>query len=112
MDLKFKKGDRVRTLTDKDFRGNKVYPIGTEGIIKDVNEVNKLPYIVERVNTYRDGDFWFYNDDMLELVKDKVDKSKVFKLVSDVIAETEGDDELLKDIVYYIECYRKREHLK
>lgn len=112
MDLKFKIGDRVRTLTNEDFRGNTVFPTGTIGIIKEVNRVGKLPYRVET----EDGEFWFYNDDMLELAEDKtkffVNKLKVFKLVGEVIEETEGDDELLKDVVYYIECYRKREHLK
>lgn len=117
MDLKFKKGDIVRTLTDRDYRGNTVFPIGTVGVIAEVNGVGKLPY---RVEIEGDGDFWFYNDDMLEPVetgktkryKFFVNKLKVFKLVGEVIEETEGDDELLKDIVYYIECYRKREHLK
>lgn len=120
MDLKFKKGDMVRTLTDRDYRGNTVFPTGTEGVITEVNGVGKLPYRVEKKDAEGDGDFWFYNDGMLELVEtDKakrykffVNKLKVFKLVGEVIEKTEGDDELLKDVVYYIECYRKREHLK
>lgn len=118
MDFKFKVGDRVRTLTDRDCRGNTVFPTGTEGVITAVNEVGSLPYRVEKKGA--EGDFWFYNDNMLELVEtDKAkryefftNKLKVFKLVGEIIEKTEGDDELLKDIVYYIECYRKREHLK
>lgn len=112
MDFKFKVGDKVRTLYNYDDNGNEVFEIGTEGIITSIIQEVKTdtPYKVEANNN-----FWYYSDDMLELVKDKtdkIDKSKVFKLVSDVIAETEGDNELLKDVVYYIECYRKREHLK
>ena len=115
MDLKFKVGDRVRTLTSVDYGGHKLFSIGTEGKIAEINDnkESKLPY---RVQT-EDGSYW-YNDSMIELVEevDKtkffVNKLKVFKLVGEVIKKTEGDDELLKDIVYYIECYRKREHLK
>lgn len=108
MDLKFKIGDKVKTLVNKDYKDNELFPTGTEGIITSVNPKGKYPYCV---STY-DGNYWYYDEKMIELIKDKVDKSKVFKLVSDVIAETEGDNELLKDVVYYIECYRKREHLK
>jgi len=111
MDLKFEIGDKVRTLVNKDYEGHELFSIGTEGIITDISR-GKYPYEVTKEN----GDFWNYDEDMLELVEDKtkffVNKLKVFKLVGEIIKETEGDDELLKDIVYYIECYRKREHLK
>lgn len=115
MDFRFKVGDRVRTLNNYDGNGNEVFEIGTEGTITHIiQEKTDTPYKVEA-----NGDYWYYSDDMLELIKEKVDKTKffvnklkVFKLVGEVIEKTEGDDELLKDIVYYIECYRKREHLK
>ncbi len=112
MDFKFKVGDKVRTLVNKDYQGNELFPTGTEGVITGINKIGVIyPYCV----TSQDGDFWYYSDDMLELIEDInffVNKLKVFNLVGEVIEKTEGDDELLKDVIYYIECYRKREHLK
>ena len=114
MDLKFKIGDRVRTLVNKDYNDNELFPTGTEGIITSINKNGKYQYCV---TSQDDGYFWYYDEKMIELIEtDKtkffVNKLKVFNLVGEVIEKTEGDDELLKDIVYYIECYRKREHLK
>lgn len=71
MDLKFKIGDRVETIKERDSMGNKLFPIGTKGIITGVTNGDTHPY---RVDAY--GDYWYYSDDMLELAKEETDNKQ------------------------------------
>jgi hypothetical protein len=66
--LRLKVGDRVETIKERDGMGNRLFPIGTTGIISRVTKGDTHPY---RVDAY--GDYWYYSDDMLEPAKEKTD---------------------------------------
>lgn len=63
---KYKVGDVVRTLTDTDMHGNKLFPKGTIGTITNILESeyeSALPYKVAARE-----DWWYYSADMIEPV--------------------------------------------
>ena len=60
-----KVGTKVRTIKDKDFVGEEVFPVGTIGIVEEIREDEILPYII-RAN----HDYWYYSRDMFEVIED------------------------------------------
>ena len=62
--MKYKVGDIVRTITDVDDFGVEAFPAGTIGKITEVSEIQTPPYRVEALR-----DYWWYSEDMLELVE-------------------------------------------
>ncbi|MBO7713937.1 MAG: hypothetical protein J6S85_10235 [Methanobrevibacter sp.] len=58
-----KVGTRVRTTKNEDFESNEVFPIGTIGVIEEINTLRKLPYKISA-----NGDYWFYSRDMFEVI--------------------------------------------
>ena len=63
-DVRFKLGDKVKTLTET-INGCKLFPAGTIGVIKYIDYSQNVPYIVwsEEFN-----DWWYYTGDALELI--------------------------------------------
>lgn len=62
--IRFKLGDKVRTLTET-VNGSRFFPAGTIGVIKYIDNSQKLPYVVwsDEFN-----DWWYYPGDTLELI--------------------------------------------
>ena len=72
--MKYKLGDKVRTISDIDKDGRKLFPVGTVGVIEAISVINavddKYPYRVA-VGGY----CWWYAEDMLEPVQNSDDQS-------------------------------------
>lgn len=64
-DEQIKVGTKVRTIKDKDFAGEEVFPVETIGIVEEIRKGGKLPYII-RANS----DYWYYSRDMFEVIED------------------------------------------
>lgn len=65
--MKFKVGDIVRTVRKCTGAGSTLFPIGTIGTVKEVDDAeDTLPYLV-----YAGEDFFWYQEDMLELYEEK-----------------------------------------
>lgn len=64
-DVDFRIGDKVRTLVEIIKGGPKLFPVGTIGEIKDIDDSQSLPYTVwsDEFN-----DWWYYTGNALELV--------------------------------------------
>ena len=58
-----KVGTRVRTSKNEDFESNEVFPVGTIGVIEEIDTLRKLPYKISA-----NGDYWFYSRDMFEVI--------------------------------------------
>lgn len=68
--LKYKKGDKVQTLSSVDIYGTEVFPAGTVGTIIDIScENSNQPYVVSA-----NGDYWYYAEDRIVLYKEEEKK--------------------------------------
>ena len=66
-DVRFKLDDKVKTLTET-VNGCKLFPAGTIGVIKDIDDSQNLPYTVWS-NEF--NDWWYYSGDALELIDEE-----------------------------------------
>ena len=60
-----KVGTKVRTTKDEDYGGEKVFPIGTIGIVERIDKDDYLPYKIVANNEH-----WYYSRDMFEVMED------------------------------------------
>lgn len=65
--VNFKVGDKVRTLVETD-GGCELFPIGTVGEITSIDNYDRWPY---KVYSEEFDDWWYYTEDMLELVNEE-----------------------------------------
>lgn len=61
--MRFKLGDRVKTTADDN---GDLFPVGTVGVIGDIDAGDPYPYKVIASN-----DYWWYTEDMLEPYEEK-----------------------------------------
>jgi len=66
-DVRFKVGDKVRTLVET-VEGCKLFPVGTIGEITDIDDTQGLPYTVRSEEF---NDWWYYPGDALELIEEE-----------------------------------------
>jgi len=59
-----KVGTVVRTIKDKDFACEKVFPVGTIGIVERIDNGDILPYKIVANN-----DYFYYSRDMFEIIE-------------------------------------------
>ena len=64
--MKFKVGEKVKTLKERDRCGMPLFPVGTIGTITGIYYGSVSPYKVEV-----EGDYWYYSEDMLEKMEEK-----------------------------------------
>jgi len=64
--MKFKVGEKVKTLKECDRCGVPLFPVGTIGTITGIYYGSDSPYKVEA-----EGDYWYYSEDMLEKMEEK-----------------------------------------
>ncbi len=63
-----KVGTRVRTIKDKDNAGTTLFPVGTIGVVKEIDTSTTLPYLIST-----DNDTFYYSRDMFEVIgEDKI----------------------------------------
>lgn len=60
-----KVGTRVRTIKDKDSAGTTLFPVGTIGVVKEIDGSIDLPYLISV-----DNDTFYYSKDMFEVIGD------------------------------------------
>lgn len=60
-----KVGTRVRTIKDKDNAGVTLFPVGTIGVVKEIDTSPTLPYLIST-----DNDTFYYSRDMFEVICD------------------------------------------
>lgn len=60
-----KVGTRVRTIKDKDNAGTTLFPVGTIGVVKEIDTSTNLPYLIST-----DNDTFYYSMDMFEVIGD------------------------------------------
>ena len=58
-------GTKIRTIKDKDFACEKVFPVGTIGIVERIDKGDNLPYKIVANN-----DYFYYSRDMFEIIED------------------------------------------
>lgn len=58
-------GTKVRTTKDKDCACEKVFPVGTIGIVERIDKGDNLPYKIIANN-----DYYYYSRDMFEIIED------------------------------------------
>lgn len=104
--MKFKVGEKVKTLKERDCDGILLFPVGTIGTITKILSGSKLPYKVEV-----ECDYWHYSEDMLEKVEErKNDMKKEFTkddLKDGMIVEYRMGDRglVVGNILYGIDLY-------
>ena len=95
--FKFTLGDKVVTTRDRDSGGNELFPIGTKGVITGVFKDKLYPYRVEN----EDGDFWYYDEEMLKAEKDEHDID-AYLIAGEVLEKTNGDNAKINEVIYYL----------
>ena len=69
--MKFKVGEKVKTLKERDHYGTLLFPVGTIGTITGIYSDSDLPYKVET-----EDDYWYYSKDMLEKAEERKEDMK------------------------------------
>lgn len=72
LSIKPKVGDHVKLIKDRDRFGHKLFPKGTIGIIDSITPSSEQEKFTLRYKIYNENysDFWFYSEDMFEIIKD------------------------------------------